>query len=146
MLLNASEAIEATSSAFCRWPIVPASLNGFALGFESGNWSAILVMPRVIGKFNQVMIQLEPGGRFPLGVEAGAPALTTSTRHLRSAFKTGVSPDQLQNVLDRNDKPFISRISVDEASLKRNFEAQGDAILAEPIYIALQMAEDEKPA
>lgn len=37
-------------------------------------------------------------------------------------------------------KPFISRISVDEASLKRNFEAQGDAILAEPIYIALQMA------
>jgi hypothetical protein len=31
-------------------------------------------------------------------------------------------------------------ISIDEASLKRNFEAQGDAVLAEAIYIALQMA------
>ncbi|KKT86673.1 MAG: Fumarate lyase [Microgenomates group bacterium GW2011_GWA1_Microgenomates_45_10] len=37
-------------------------------------------------------------------------------------------------------KPFISRISLDEVALKRNFEAQGDTILAEPIYIALQMA------
>ena len=31
-------------------------------------------------------------------------------------------------------------LSIDYASLKRNFEAQGDAILAEAIYIAPQMA------
>ena len=37
-------------------------------------------------------------------------------------------------------------ISIDEASLKRNFEAQGDAILAEAIYIALQMARYEGDA
>lgn len=48
---------------------------------------------------------------------------------------------QLNTLLREADgKPFISRLSVDEAALKRNFEAQGDAILAEPIYIALQMA------
>jgi adenylosuccinate lyase len=48
---------------------------------------------------------------------------------------------QLNTLLREADgKPFISRITVDEASLKRNFAAQGDAILAEPIYIALQMA------
>ena len=49
--------------------------------------------------------------------------------------------NQLNILLREADgKPFISRIAVDAASLKRNFEAQGDAILAEPIYIALQMA------
>ena len=49
--------------------------------------------------------------------------------------------NQLDTLLrEASGKPFISRIAVDEASLKRNFEAQGDAILAEPIYIALQMA------
>ena len=49
--------------------------------------------------------------------------------------------NQLNTLLREADgKPFLSRISVDEAQLKRNFEAQGDAILAEPIYIALQMA------
>jgi adenylosuccinate lyase len=37
-------------------------------------------------------------------------------------------------------KSFISRISVDEVAIRRNLEMQGDAILAEPIYIALQMA------
>jgi adenylosuccinate lyase len=49
--------------------------------------------------------------------------------------------NQLNTLLrESNGVPFISRISVDEAALKRNFEMQGDAILAEPIYIALQMA------
>lgn len=48
---------------------------------------------------------------------------------------------QLNILLREADgKPFIARIAVDDASLKRNFAAQGDAILAEPIYIALQMA------
>ncbi|MEO6536229.1 MAG: lyase family protein [Candidatus Paceibacterota bacterium] len=48
---------------------------------------------------------------------------------------------QLNTLLrEAGGKPFISRISVDEVALKRNFETQGDAILAEPIYIALQMA------
>jgi len=49
--------------------------------------------------------------------------------------------NQLNTLLrESGGKPFISRISVDESALKRNFEAQGDVILAEPIYIALQMA------
>src|SRR3989338_4284156 len=49
--------------------------------------------------------------------------------------------NQLNTLLrEAGGKPFISRISVDEVALKRNFEAQGDTILAEPIYIALQMA------
>ena len=48
---------------------------------------------------------------------------------------------QLNILLRQADgKPFIARIAVDDASLKRNFAAQGDVILAEPIYIALQMA------
>ncbi len=49
--------------------------------------------------------------------------------------------NQLNTLLrEANGKPFICRISVDEVALKRNFETQGDAIIAEPIYIALQMA------
>lgn len=48
---------------------------------------------------------------------------------------------QLNTLLrESNGKPFILRLSVDEAALARNFETPGDAILAEPIYIALQMA------
>lgn len=39
-----------------------------------------------------------------------------------------------------NHQPFISRLAVDEESCRRNLNLQGDAILAEPIYIALQMA------
>ena len=35
--------------------------------------------------------------------------------------------------------PFISRISVDEAACKRNLAMQSSVILAEPMYIALQM-------
>ncbi len=36
--------------------------------------------------------------------------------------------------------PFISRISVDEENCKKNQGTQGKIILAEPVYIALQMA------
>lgn len=36
--------------------------------------------------------------------------------------------------------PFIARVTVDRAAVKRNFDTQGDVILAEPVYIALQMA------
>ncbi len=49
--------------------------------------------------------------------------------------------NQLNTLLrEAGGKPFISRISVDKAACERNLKAQGDAILAEPIYIALQMA------
>ena len=41
---------------------------------------------------------------------------------------------------------FLSRISVDEASLRRNFHMSSGVILAEPIYIALQMAGYEHDA
>lgn len=38
------------------------------------------------------------------------------------------------------ERPFISRIAVDERACMRNLAMQGDVILAEPLYIALQMA------
>src|SRR5262249_22158260 len=48
---------------------------------------------------------------------------------------------QLNILLRRPDgKPFVARIAVDDAALRRNFAELGDVILAEPIYIALQMA------
>ncbi len=51
---------------------------------------------------------------------------------------------QLNTLLRRSEKtdniPFIMRISVDAEACQRNLAMSGDAILAEPIYIALQMA------
>lgn len=47
------------------------------------------------------------------------------------------------NTLLRRDKqgvPFFKRIAVDEASCQRNFAMSEGVILAEPLYIALQMA------
>lgn len=47
------------------------------------------------------------------------------------------------NTLLRKDKqgvPFFSRIAVDEVACERNFMRSKDLILAEPIYLALQMA------
>ena len=46
------------------------------------------------------------------------------------------------NTLLRADKeavPFLSRLVVDAAACERNFAIQGDLILAEPLYLALQM-------
>ncbi len=49
---------------------------------------------------------------------------------------------QLNTLLSKNGKglSFISRLRVDEERVKSNLAMQGDDILAEPIYIALQMA------
>jgi adenylosuccinate lyase len=48
---------------------------------------------------------------------------------------------QLNTLLRESDgKPFILRIAVDPEACRRNLEMQGDVILAEPMYIALQMA------
>jgi adenylosuccinate lyase len=41
---------------------------------------------------------------------------------------------------DKSGVPFFSRIAVDENACSRNFAASANRILAEPIYIALQMA------
>lgn len=84
-------------------------------------------------------------------VEFGKVLATMVSEHQRDLVGSSIARDfptivinlvnQLNTLLrEANGKPFILRISVDEVSLKRNFEAQGDAILAEPIYIALQMA------
>ena len=83
--------------------------------------------------------------------EFGKVLATMVSEHQRDLVGSSIARDfptivvnlvnQLNTLLrEAGGKPFISRISVDEASLKRNFEAQGDVILAEPIYIALQMA------
>ncbi|MFO1109007.1 MAG: lyase family protein [Bradyrhizobium sp.] len=84
-------------------------------------------------------------------VEFGKVLATMISEHQRDLVGSPIARDlpvivvnlvhQLNILLRETDgKPFVSRIAVDEASLRRNFQAQGDAILAEPIYIALQMA------
>lgn len=84
-------------------------------------------------------------------IEFGKVLATMVSEHQRDLVGSPITRDfptivvnlvnQLNTLLrETGGKPFLSRIAVDEVSLKRNFEAQGDAILAEPIYIALQMA------
>ncbi len=84
-------------------------------------------------------------------VEFGKVLATMVSEHQRDLVGSSIARDfptivvnlvsQLATLLrESGGQPFISRVSVDEVSLRRNFEAQGDAILAEPLYIALQMA------
>ncbi len=49
---------------------------------------------------------------------------------------------QLDTLLrrDKNGMPWLARITVNKEMLKRNFEMSANVILAEPLYIALQMA------
>jgi adenylosuccinate lyase len=49
---------------------------------------------------------------------------------------------QLNALLRKDDKevPFLSRITIDPEACERNFELCAHLILAEPLYIALQMA------
>lgn len=55
---------------------------------------------------------------------------------------------QLNTLLRKDSKgaSFISRLRIDEERVKSNLSQQGDDILAEPIYIALQMAGFEADA
>lgn len=48
---------------------------------------------------------------------------------------------QLDNLMRRNDegKTFLSRIQIDKEALDRNFQQSAGVIMAEPIYIALQL-------
>jgi adenylosuccinate lyase len=83
--------------------------------------------------------------------EFGKVLSTMVSEHQRDLVGSSIARDfptivvnlahQCATLLRESDGvPFISRISVDERALDRNFVVQGDAILAEPIYIALQMA------
>ncbi len=49
---------------------------------------------------------------------------------------------QLDTLCRKNDKgvPFLTRITIDPAACQRNFSQSAHLILAEPLYIALQMA------
>lgn len=49
---------------------------------------------------------------------------------------------QLETYLrqDSRGQPFLARIRVDEAACRKNFEMSAHLVLAEPLYIALQMA------
>ena len=74
------------------------------------------------------------------------------SEHQRDLVGSSVSRDfpiilvnlmQQLNTLLRRDRlgvPFLGRISVDVEATQRNFEASSHLILAEPLYIALQMA------
>ncbi len=48
---------------------------------------------------------------------------------------------QLTTLLrQKGGQPFIARLTIDTAACGRNLQMQGDIILAEPMYLALQMA------
>ena len=55
---------------------------------------------------------------------------------------------QMNKMLERGDKdvPFLSRLTIDRQICRRNFDHSAHLILAEPIYIALQMAGYPKDA
>jgi adenylosuccinate lyase len=80
--------------------------------------------------------------------------LTINSEHQRDLVGSSVARDfptivvnvatQLSTLLrcpkGKPDMPFISRITVNEAACNSNLVMAGDSVLAEPIYIALQMA------
>ncbi len=78
--------------------------------------------------------------------------LTLVSEHQRDLVGSSVGRDysivvvnlqqQLNTLLRKNKSgiPWLSRIMVNEEALKRNLGTSGHVILAEPIYIALQMA------
>jgi len=60
-----------------------------------------------------------------------------------------INLQQQLNTLNKENKdgvPFLKRISIDEANCRRNFWMNANYILAEPIYIALQMYGYEQDA
>src|SRR3989338_8070514 len=77
---------------------------------------------------------------------------SSTMAHQRDLVGSSVSRDfpiilvnlmQQLNTLLRRDRlgvPFLGRISVDVEATQRNFDASSQLILAEPLYIALQMA------
>ncbi len=77
--------------------------------------------------------------------------MTMISEHQRDLVGSCVSRDfptiivnltsQLDTLLrkDKNGVAFLKRLSVNEEACNRNFAMQGDAILAEPLYLALQM-------
>lgn len=84
--------------------------------------------------------------------EFGKVLDTLISEHQRDLVGSSVARDypiilvnlqqQLNTLLRRNreEVPFLSRITVHQDVCKRNFEMSAHVILAEPLYIALQMA------
>lgn len=84
--------------------------------------------------------------------------LTLNSEHQRDLTGSAVARDfpvlpiilqtQLDTLLraDKDGVPFIARVGVDEEALKRNFEQSARLVMAEPLYIALQMAGYESDA
>ncbi len=78
--------------------------------------------------------------------------LTLNSEHQRDLTGSSVARDfpvlpiilqtQLDTLLraDKDGTPFLARIGVDDEALKRNFERSAYDVMAEPVYIALQMA------
>ncbi|MBI2056496.1 MAG: hypothetical protein HYT37_03915 [Candidatus Sungbacteria bacterium] len=90
--------------------------------------------------------------------EFGKVLDTLLSEHQRDLVGSSVARDfpiivvnltcQLETLLrkDKNGVPFLSRISIDQDACRRNFNKSASLILAEPIYIALQMAGYEHDA
>ena len=83
--------------------------------------------------------------------EFGKVLDTLISDHQRDLVGSSISTDypimvvnlveQLSKLLspDKLGDPFIKRIIVDEVRCARNLEMEGDAVLAEPLYLALQL-------
>ncbi len=83
--------------------------------------------------------------------EFGKVLDTLISEHQRDLVGSSVARDfpiilvnltyQLDTLLRKNStgESFLDRLIVDEEACRRNLERQGDVILAEPIYLALQM-------
>jgi adenylosuccinate lyase len=86
------------------------------------------------------------------------PLLTLISEHQRDLVGSSVARDfpiivvnlqQQLNILLRKNKagvPWLERVTFNYDALRRNFQMSSDVILAEPLYIALQMADYEEDA
>jgi adenylosuccinate lyase len=84
--------------------------------------------------------------------EFGKVMDTLISEHQRDLVGSSVARDfpiivvnlvqQLNTLLRQNEQgiAFLARLTVDETNLRRNFQQSANVILAEPLYIALQMA------
>ncbi len=102
-------------------------------------------------KRNPVTFEGLEGGWVKNQNQFGLVLATMVSEHQRDLVGSSIARDfptiiinlvtQLNTLLRKVEgRPFIGRISIDKEALDRNFKAQGDVILAEPIYLALQMA------
>lgn len=108
-------------------------------------------------KRNPISFEGLEGGWIRIKNEFGKLLDNLLSEHQRDLVGSSVARDypiivinlqkQLDTLLRKKDGvSFLERITIDRDSCQRNFEKSSDIILAEPLYIALQMAGYKKDA